>query len=74
MKTHYMKVRDLKAACEKHLFLLLDFPGGTFAVNTKIAKIALRLKPRKDNEETDVMSYRPCSFQEYISRKAVFQS
>lgn len=66
-----LTVAQLRHACEKHRFLLLRQSDGVMAVNSKIAPIALKRKRYNDNDETNIVSYHPCGFQEYISRKAV---
>ena len=70
-----MTVSTLQAACNMHPYLVLRFETGeTMAVNGRCAAIARRRKDYKDNDETQVVGYYPCSFQEYISRKAGFKT
>lgn len=66
-----LTVAQLRAACQKHPYLILFQSDGTMAVNAKIAPIAMKRKRYNDSDETNVVSYHPCGFQEYISKKAV---
>lgn len=68
-----MTVLQLKKACKEHKYLLLRFTSGyQMAINTKCAKIALKRKEYLESEETDVVSFTPCDFQTYISKKHGF--
>ena len=68
-----MSVGMLKKACEQNNFLIVRYCDGyTMAINCKVHKIAIRRKPREDNQLTSIIGYTPCNFNEYISRKTPF--
>ena len=68
-----LSVGMLKKACEQNNFLVVRFYDGyTMAINCKAHTIAIRRKPREDNQLTSIVGYYPCSFSEYISRKTPF--
>jgi len=73
MKYNFLTVSQLQSACQAHKYLILQYPNGSFAVNAKIAPLALKAKPHPDNYVTDVTGFKPCTFHEYISQKACFQ-
>ncbi len=68
-----LTVKQLYDACQKHKYLLLRFASGyQMGINCKVAAIAKRLKPVNWENETDYISYTPCSINEYIEHKHPF--
>jgi hypothetical protein len=65
-----MTVAQLKKAMKAHNYIIVRyFDGHTRAINSRVAGIA---KAKGDAEETNIVSFRPCCFQHYISEKAPF--
>lgn len=68
-----MTAKRLKKACEKHEYILCRYPNGSITgINTKIAKLTNAKKNYKANNKTLFVSYKPCSFDEYINHKSKF--
>jgi len=64
-----MTVSQLKKAMKAHRFIIVRYhDGDTRAINSRVANIATG----NNSTETNVHSFRPCCFQEYISRKLPF--
>lgn len=67
-----MKVEELKKACDDNKYIIVRTYGGqTHAFNCKAADIAMK-KAAGPKMETNYISFSPCSFQEYISKKIPF--
>lgn len=65
-----MTVKQLRIACEQNRFILARFNDNyQMGINCLMAPIALRRQKYRDNARTDYVSYTPCDFQTYISRK-----
>lgn len=67
-------VKQLIDICAKHRYILArtvwnDYVG----MNCRIAPIAIRLRKKKDEDETSVISYIPCGLNEYINYKGSFE-
>lgn len=74
METLFLTVGKIRRAAKKHRYIVLeDNTGWEMAVNTGIAAIIQRLRPRPDNHVTWFVKWRPCTFHEYISKKHPFQ-
>ena len=77
MKKIAMTVSQVERALKKHRFIMLRdrHTLKQIAVNSKLFETNIgRLRRGRihGNRLTDWMSYRPCSFQEYISYKTPF--
>ena len=73
VSTRFLTVKQLYKACLNNSYLLVRFPSGRqMGINTKIADLIFKKKNYKYNKKTDFVSYLPCSFNEYISKKHVF--
>jgi len=69
----YITVGLLKKACKKHKFLLLRYKSGNImAINTGVAKIALKKRKYNNKNETNFIGYFPCNFSTYITYKKPF--
>lgn len=69
-----LTVGQLLNAAEKHDYLLCRFPSGyQIGINSKVAKIAAKTGACDNlSLETEFVSYKPCSFMEYINHKHAF--
>jgi hypothetical protein len=69
----YLTVRQVKAACEKHQYLLLRHASGSqVAINSRISKVIEKKGYVKDHIKTIFVGYLPCDFQTYITKKVPF--
>jgi hypothetical protein len=50
-------------------FLLRDAQGKQLAVNSKIVPHAKRYSKKEEQQQTRYISYNPCSFNEYLTKK-----
>ncbi len=66
-----MTVGELIQACEENRYLLVRVNGRLVGINGKVAKLKIPNIGKMD-EECHAESYRPCSFNEYISKKIGF--
>ena len=69
-----LTVRQLYAQVRKHKYIIVQFQNDRFALNCAIAKLLLKFHGLSGDESrfTNIVSFKPCSFQEYISRKIHF--
>ena len=66
-----MTVAQLKKAMKAHRFIVATYFDGTqIGVNSKVATLA---KAESESTETNVQSWRQCTFNEYITYKAPFK-
>jgi hypothetical protein len=74
MKTNYMTVASLRNACKKNEYILTRFPEGKqMGVNTKIVRLIDKQNRHfNENDLTEFVSFKECSFHEYISFKHPF--
>jgi hypothetical protein len=71
----YLTFKQLDEACKKHAYLILRFGSGhQMGVNTKVSKLSKKKYGFKENHISDFVSFRPCSFIEYIQYKHPFKS
>lgn len=65
--------KQLHRACKSNKYIAVRwFDGVVTAINCKIADHARFDNVNKGNQLTNLISWRPCSFQEYISLKTPF--
>jgi len=77
MLTSYLSVDQLSKACIENRYFILRTPSGaTMAINTGVFNLALRKAQEryKTKLRTKFISFRPCSFQNYITYKKPFIS
>jgi hypothetical protein len=68
-----LTVKQLKEICSKYSYIIVtEFDGISYGINTKCAPIALKRKKYEDDKLTSIISYKSCSFMEYISKKVKF--
>lgn len=67
-----MTVRMLLNACSQYRFIIVRTSYGQVAMNAKIATIAIR--KYGTHGKTSVFGFKPCGFQEYITKKVGFYS
>ena len=63
---------QLYKATKKHEYLLLRGQFGTMAINCKIADVLYKRSVLKPKDKTQVQSFKPVSFIEYIQLKSPF--
>lgn len=66
-----MTVGQLMKMAEAHKYVILRYRDFTIATNTSFPSLAVKRRGTSYSQVTEVMSYRPCTFQEYISRKVI---
>lgn len=65
-----LKASQLLKACRQNSFLRLrSYSGQLIGINTRVAEIAIIRGSYHAENETEFVSYKPCSFQEYITYK-----
>lgn len=68
-----MKGKDLLAAFCEHKYIQIRFSSGlTVSVNCGVLKYYLSGFVKQWDQESEAVSYKPISFDEYISTKAPF--
>jgi len=69
-----ISAQKLYEACMNHRFLILRYSSDNLviAVNCKIARLTVLSKFKNINQPTKFISYSPCGFMEYITKKAPF--
>ena len=68
-----LTVKQMKEICLKNKYIIVSQSDGvSYAINTKCAPIALRRKKYEDDKLTAIVSYKSCSFMEYISKKVKY--
>jgi hypothetical protein len=69
-----LTVAQLHNQVKKHRFMIVQYGSLRFAVNCAISDLSLKRYRLVGNESilTNVVSFKPCSFQEYISKKIPF--
>jgi len=73
VKNMNLTASQLEEACKKHPYILLRYMNGMqFAINSKVVPISKRTREFIPDKETNYVSYKPCSFQTYISYKIPF--
>lgn len=72
----FMTIKQVTDAMNKFDFIMLrDKSGEYHAINTKILKckkIKADLSKLNENKSSSFLSFKPCSFNEYISKKRPF--
>lgn len=66
-----LTVGQLRKAMREHPYLMIQEDYWSYAVNSKVINLA-KMKSADDSTVTNVISYRPINFQEYISHKTFF--
>ena len=73
MENNFLTVKQLKAACEKHPYILVRFASGyLMGVNSKVVKLIEKREAYPDDKLTGYIGFIPCDFQEYINCKHPF--
>lgn len=68
-----IKAKQLEEICSTRAYILLRHSDGSqIAANCKSIDICKRYKYYGPNANTKFISFRDCSFNEYISKKLVF--
>jgi len=70
-----LRIYQIHNVCQLHKYLLLRYPDGHYiAINCKVVNTKKLLKKfdKKPNAKTNFVSFRACSFMEYISLKTPF--
>lgn len=67
-----LTTNQLVKACEENRFLLLRDNVGVYGFNAAVAKLKRVAERRKADLETNYVSYRPCTFMEYLNYKIPF--
>lgn len=68
-----MTVGMCRRACKEHRFLLFrDIYGGQFGVNSMVITATRANRKHHGNKKTEWVSFQPCNFHEYISKKMPF--
>lgn len=72
----FMTIKQVKEAMNNFKFIMLRDKSGEYqAINTKILKckkIEIALSKLNENKRSKFVSFKPCSFHEYISKKTTF--
>lgn len=67
-----MRVDQIRSAAKQHPYILLrTYAGRQFAINSCVV-IMGKNKTHDASNGTDIISFRPCTFHEYISKKIPF--
>ena len=65
-----LTVRQLLKACKENDYIIVRYPSGnSHAINCKVGELAFKLGDYDMEKQTRFISYSPCNFMEYISRK-----
>lgn len=69
-----LTAQQLYDACMNHQFLILRYSidNSVIAVNCKIARLKQFNKFKRKDSQTKFISYAPCGFMEYITKKVPF--
>lgn len=69
-----LTAQQLYEACMIHRFLILrrSKDNSVIAVNCKIARFSILSKFKSVKQQTKFISYHPCGFMEYITKKVPF--
>lgn len=70
-----LRVYQIHNACQLYKYIVLRYPDGDcIAINCKVSKTKkpLAIYNKKPNRKTRFISFRTCSFMEYISLKTPF--
>ncbi len=68
-----MTALQVQSALHKSDYVLFRFPSGhQIGINSKCIEMAKRKTGFNPNEITDFVSFKACSFHEYISKKVSF--
>lgn len=71
--TPFLKAEQINEICNNLKYILLRYPNGSqFAFNCKVNSIAKKRNRYYPGKEMPFISYRECSFNEYISLKTPF--
>ena len=70
-----LTAQQLYEACMNHRFLILRYSSdnSVIAVNCKVARLKILSKFKTIEQPTKFISYMPCGFMEYISKKVPFK-
>lgn len=69
----YLTVGQMKNILSNNNYILVVHRNSIqVGINCKVSKIALKKREYKDYENTSIIGYQPCNFQEYISYKIPF--